>query len=177
MYVYFVESSDIHLVLIVLPRVTDGPGLPKQPYILCSISLCNTTVYDAKYTVDQGTLTLDNSSFSLANATAAVAVSGAGMLLGSGDTYFYQWGPRFIDDQMQVDLSNAGNTYGNNTAQFSAAWAQAFSNRYLGWSAGMVELAEMPVQIFSPELALSIPVAIVYAFTVLHFVYAFGILL
>ena len=63
------------------------------------------------------------------------------MYLGTGDTHSYQRGPRFIDDQMQIDLSNAGNIHGNSTPQFSAAWAQAYSNRYLGWSAGMVELA------------------------------------
>ena len=99
------------------------------------------------------------------------------MYLGTGDTLYYQWGPRFIDDQMQIDLSNAGNTYGNSTPQFSAAWAQAYSNRYLGWSAGMVELAGHPAKAFDPELALSIPVVITYVFTILHFLYALGLFL
>ncbi|KAI0085274.1 hypothetical protein BDY19DRAFT_967127 [Irpex rosettiformis] len=156
---------------------TYGAGIGNKPYQLCSVSLCNTTVYDARYKLSNGRLTLDNSSLTLANASAAVAVSGAGMFLGTDDTLFYQWGPRFIDDQMQIDLSNAGNTYGNSTSQFSAAWAQAFSNRYLGWSAGMVELADHPAELFRQQLALSIPVATTYLFTVLHFVYALGIFL
>ena len=53
------------------------------------------------------------------------------MFLGTADTDFYQYGLRFIDDQIQLDLSLAGNTYENDTQQFGAAWAQALSNRYL----------------------------------------------
>ncbi|KAE9387395.1 hypothetical protein BT96DRAFT_1025907 [Gymnopus androsaceus JB14] len=33
-----------------------------------------------------------------------------GMFLGTGDTQFYQYGSRFLDNQIQLDLSSAGNT-------------------------------------------------------------------
>jgi hypothetical protein len=98
------------------------------------------------------------------------------MFLGTGDSLFYQWGPRFIDDQLQLDLSSAGNTYGNDTAQFSAAWAQAFSNRYLGWTAGMVEFANNSAHQSVEQLALSIPIATAYIFVILHLAYALAIL-
>ncbi|KAI0683988.1 hypothetical protein BC835DRAFT_1310761 [Cytidiella melzeri] len=154
---------------------TYGAGIPNKPFQLCSISICNTTVYNAKYTLSNGIFALDNSSFELANASAAVAASGAAMYLGKNDTLYYQWGPRLIDDQMQIDLSAAGNTYGNDTTQFSAAWAQAFSNRYLGWTVGVVQLADQPARVSNPQLALSIPVTMSYAFVALHLLYAAGI--
>ena len=92
---------------------TDGAGRQNRPYILCSISICNTTVYDAQYNINHGSILIDNSSFILANASAAVAVSGAGMFLGTADTNSYQYGSQFIDDQIQLDLLLARNTYGN----------------------------------------------------------------
>ncbi|KAI0337821.1 hypothetical protein BDW22DRAFT_1363592 [Trametopsis cervina] len=155
---------------------TYGQGIGTTPQQLCSISICNTTVYDAQYSLLAGQLTLHADTFALANASAAVAVSGAGMFLGTGNTSFYHYGPRFLDDQLQIDLSAAGNTYGNSTAQFGAAWAQAFSNRYLGWTAGTVDLADTRAALSSPQLAIEIPVATSYLFAVLHFVYAAGIL-
>ncbi|KAF8492114.1 hypothetical protein JB92DRAFT_3090457 [Gautieria morchelliformis] len=121
----------------------------------------NTTVYDAH-------IALDNSTFTLANASAAVAVSGSGMFLGTPDSLFYQWGSRFLDDQIQLDLS---------TQQFGAAWAQALSNRYLGWTAGAIQLDQVPATVTRSQLALSIPLATSYLFAILHFVYAFVIVL
>ena len=97
------------------------------------------------------------------------------MFLGTGDTDFYQYGSRFIDDQIQLDLSSAGNTYGNDTQQFGAAWAQALSNRYLGWTAGAVQLSDARAVMSDPRLAVAIPVATTWVFAVLHFVYASAI--
>ncbi|KAF8507730.1 hypothetical protein JB92DRAFT_2793251 [Gautieria morchelliformis] len=156
---------------------TYGAGIGNQPFILCSISVCNTTVYDAQYNLSNGSIALDNSSFTLANASAAVAVSGSGMFLGTPDTLDYQYGSRFIDDQIQLDLSTAGNTYGNSTQRFGTAWAQALSNRYLGWTAGVIQLDDAPATITRSQLALSIPLATAYLFSILHFVYAFMIVL
>lgn len=116
------------------------------------------------------------SSFSLANASAAIAVSSAGLYIGVNDTNFYQWGARFLDDQIQMDLSSAGNTFGNSSSQFAAAWAQAFSNRYLGWSAGAVVMDTVKTRGTTPQLALSIPLGMSYTFAALHFAYALGIL-
>ena len=99
------------------------------------------------------------------------------MFLGTADTDFYQYGSRFIDDQIQLDLSSAGNTYGNDTQQFGAAWAQALSNRYLGWTAGVIQLNQVPAIIDEPRLAFSIPLATTHLFAILHFVYAFAIAL
>ncbi|KAF8465185.1 hypothetical protein JB92DRAFT_3063072 [Gautieria morchelliformis] len=156
---------------------TYGVSIPNKPFILCSISVCNTTVYDAQYNLSNGSIALDNSSFTLANASAAVAVSGSGMFLGTDDTLFYQWGSRFLDDQIQLDLSSAGNTYGNRTQQFGTAWAQTLSNRYLGWTVGVIQLDHVPATITRSQLALSIPLATAYLFSILHFVYAFVIVL
>ncbi|KAF8507733.1 hypothetical protein JB92DRAFT_3083990 [Gautieria morchelliformis] len=156
---------------------TYGAGIPNRPFILCSISVCNTTVYDAQYNLSNGSIALDNSSFTLANASAAVAVSGSGMFLGTNDTNYYQWGSRFLDDQIQLDLSSAGNTYGNSTQQFGTAWAQALSNRYLGWTAGVIQLDQVPATITRSQLALSIPLTTAHLFAIMHFAYAFMIVL
>lgn len=142
------------------------------------MSICTTTVYDANYTLqNNGTLSLDTSSFVLANASATIAVSSSGMYLGRNETRDYGWGPRFIDEQIQTDLSIAGNTYGNHSDQFAAAWAQSFSNRYLGWSVGAIRMDDTAATLMVSVLGLSIPMSTSYAFIGLHFAYALSIVL
>lgn len=153
----------------------DGAGIGNQPYILCSISICNTTVYDADYTSSNGSLSLNTSSLTLANESATIAVSSAGLFLGTADTSYYQYGSRFLDDQIQMDLSSAGNTYGNSSTQFATALAQAFSNRYLGWSVGAITMDTVEAQGTTPELAISIPLRTSHVFAVLNLAYALGI--
>lgn len=84
-----------------------------RPYIMCSILICNTTVYDAQYNLNGGKLQLIDSSLTLANASATLAISGSVPYMGPNDTDYYAYAPRFLDEQLQVDLTAAGNQYGN----------------------------------------------------------------
>ncbi|KAE9387393.1 hypothetical protein BT96DRAFT_1005154 [Gymnopus androsaceus JB14] len=67
-----------------LPNVRYGQGIGSHPFILCSILTCNTTVYDAEYTLSDGTFSLSNSSFTPSNASAAIAMSSRGHVSGHG---------------------------------------------------------------------------------------------
>ncbi|KAH9818076.1 hypothetical protein DFH28DRAFT_1081107 [Melampsora americana] len=145
--------------------------------IMCSILICNTTVYDAQYNLTRGKLELSDNSLTLANASATLAVSGSVAYLGTGDTDFYQYAPRFSDDQLQGDLTIAGNQYGNDSQLFASAWAQALSNRMIGWSLGAIELQPIIVNMNQPQLATSIPLTTSYLFLGLHFLFSIFILL
>ncbi|KAG0141953.1 hypothetical protein CROQUDRAFT_663147 [Cronartium quercuum f. sp. fusiforme G11] len=154
-----------------------GQGIPNQPYIMCSILLCNTSVYDAQYTLSQGRIEVLNQTINLANSSATLAISGSAVFLGTDDTDYYQYAPRFLDDQLQVDLTSAGNRFGNDSKLFANAWAQALSNRLIGWSLGAIELKPIEVELTQPQIATSIPLWTAYTFVCLHFIYAFIILL
>lgn len=154
-----------------------GQGIHNKPYIMCSILICNTTVYDAQYNLTRGKLELIDNSLTLANASATLAISGSVAYLGTDDTDFYQYAPRFLDDQLQVDLTAAGNQYGNDSQRFASAWAQALSNRMIGWSLGAIELQPIIVNMTRPHLATSIPLSMAYLFLGLHILFSIFILL
>jgi hypothetical protein len=157
-----------------------GQGIPNDP-ILCSISVCNTTLYDASYSTKDGKFTLDVNHMHMANKSATLALSGGAVFLGTGDSDLYQYTKSYMDELLQVDLSAAGNVHGNDTEAFVAAWGMGISNRLLGWSAKAIELRPPAdtnsVQNRIGTLALSIELPSAYAFTITHFVYAGLILL
>lgn len=146
--------------------------MPNKPYPMCSILICNTTVYDAQDRLENGELSLLNDTFTIANASATLAISGAAVYLGTADTDLYQYAPRFLEDHLQSDLTDARNRFGDNSVRFSAAWAQALSSRLTGWSAGSIELIPSPAHHTQAVLALSIPLRLAYVFVGLQFVLA-----
>lgn len=154
---------------------TYGQGIGNKPYILCSISECNTTVYDAEYAVSNGSISLNTDSLTLANASTILAVSGAATHIGT-DTDFYRYSSRYLDDSVQLDLEEAGNQFGNDTERFATAWGQSLSNRLLGWAVGAITLDPVTVTATDTPLAISIPLSTSYVFVALHFAYAAGIL-
>ncbi|EGG12028.1 uncharacterized protein MELLADRAFT_89223 [Melampsora larici-populina 98AG31] len=153
-----------------------GQGIKNKPYMMCTILICNTTVYDAQYNLTGGKLVLIDNSLTLANASATLAISGSVAYLGTADTDYYQYAPRFLDDQLQVDLTAAGNQYGEDSQLFASAWAQALSNRMIGWSVGAIELQPIIVNKTQSHLATSIPLSTAYLFLGLHILFSIFIL-
>lgn len=153
-----------------------GQGIGNKPAILCTISMCNLTVYNGQYSITNGSIELDLNSLTMANRTATLAVSGAAAYIGQNSTDNYRYISLFTDDQIQLDLSTAVNIYGNDSVQFGAAWGQALSNRLLGWSAGAIYMERANATMSTSLLGLSIPVATAHAFAILHFMYALIIL-
>jgi hypothetical protein len=120
---------------------------------------------------------LNTDSLIQSNASATLAMGGPLMYLGNPpDSYYYQYGMPFIDEQFQSDITNAGNTYGNSTSDFTSAVAQSLSNRLAGWSAGAVEFQPVDVKLMEPVLAIRIPLTAAYAFAALHLLYAVAII-
>lgn len=60
---------------------------------------------------------------------------------------------------------------------FASAWAQALSNRMIGWSLGAIELQPITVNRTRSHLATSIPISTAYLFLGLHIVFSIFILL
>lgn len=163
------NDTDVNYHTPLINWWTYGQGISNKPYTMCSILICNTTVYEAQYSLTEGQLNLLNDTFTLANASVALAISGAAVHLGTDDTDYYQYAPRFLEDQLQVDLTNAGNRFGNDSFSFAGAWAQALSNRLVGWSVGAIELRPAPANTTRPALAVSIPLRLAYVFVGLQF--------
>lgn len=171
--IFYNDTDNVGLTSPFLNWWSYGPGIKTTPYLLCSISLCNTTVYDATYNLERGVISLANDSFRLADPATTLAISYSNVFLGAGDTTTYMYAPRFLDDQLQSDLTNAGNQFGNDSRAFADAWAQALSNRLAGWSVGALESApSSTAQMTAPVIALEMPLATVHIFANLHFVYA-----
>ncbi|KAG0148198.1 hypothetical protein CROQUDRAFT_721806 [Cronartium quercuum f. sp. fusiforme G11] len=150
---------------------------PQELSTLCAVLVCNTTVYDAQYTMSEGRPRLSQDSLTLAGPSVTLAISGAATYRWSRNVGWYQSSTRFMDDQLQVDLSSVGNRFGNDSRLFAAAWAQSLSTRLVGWSAGAIELLPCAASATRPELATSIPLWLAYVFLALHFVFAILILL
>lgn len=116
-----------------------GKGIGAQPYILCFTFTCTTWVYDGAYSIYNRSTSLHHDELTLANGSAALAVSGALAWMNEPpiETSLYQYTQRYIDDQLQVEVAAAGNLYGNDTARFSAQLAQSLSNRCSGGVRGL----------------------------------------
>lgn len=153
----------------------DGMG---GPAILCSIFVCSTTVYDAHYSISDGATQLLHETLEPANASTTLAISSSMVYIKGlpSNTSLYAYTPRYIDDQFQVDVSAAGNSYGNDTTRYASALAQSLSNRMVGWSAGAIRLGELEVNATEPILAIAIPLVTAGVFTGLHFLYALVII-
>jgi hypothetical protein len=158
-----------------------GQGIGTKPYKLCAITVCNTTIFDADYSAVGGQVFLNISSLSMSNKSTTLALSGAAVYLGAGSTDSYQYSSRYMDEMLQVDLSAAGNTFGNDTSAFAKAWGAGLSARLLGWSAGAVELRPPALSGKSfrtkGAFVLSMNLWTAYAFAALHFLYAAFIVL
>jgi hypothetical protein len=145
---------------------------------LCSITFCNTTLYDATYSAYGNNWAVDVGSMQLANKSATLALSGAAVWLNltfDRGTQRYDESHNFMDEMLQVDFSAAGNSHGGDLAYFGSMWAMGLSSRLLGWSAGAVELRPYDQgTVLSHEAipAISIDLAPAYAFIALHFAYA-----
>jgi hypothetical protein len=152
-----------------------GQGIGNKPFKLCSITFCNTSFYDGTYSGYHGNWTLDVDNLHPADNGTALTLSGAAVFLGTADSDLYVYTSNYMDEMLQVDLSAAGNTYGNDSAAFAGAWGQSISARLLGWSAGAVELV-LPTtgtaMLHQGSAAVSIDLASAYAFTGLLFTYA-----
>jgi hypothetical protein len=150
---------------------------------LCTITLCNTTIYDATYSAADGNFTIDVQSLQVANKSTTLALSGGaavltpimpGINVTDGPANYYQDANNYMDEMLQVDLSSAGNVYGNSSDAFAATWAMSISARLLGWSGGTFELRAVDNTVHTRVAvsAISIDVASAYAFAILHFVLA-----
>lgn len=140
------------------------PQKPKSPKYMCTILICDTTVYEVEYNLTEGNLKLIDYTFKQSNASATLAISGAATYLFDNNTDEYRYAARFAEEQLQVDLTRIGNRDGNRTEKFAAAWAQAISNRLVGWSAGAIHLDSLPVNSTESVLAISIPLSTAYVF-------------
>lgn len=94
-----------------------GTGIQNQPYILCFTFVCQTCVYDGHYTIFNGSISLDRENLKLANQSTTLAVSSVLPWMGPPpfETSGYQFTQRYIDEQLQVVVSTAGNLHGNHT--------------------------------------------------------------
>jgi hypothetical protein len=153
-------------------------GTRHQPPKLCSIALCNTTLYETTYSASDDNWVVDTQNLQLANQSVTLALSGAAVYLDSmsnKDSTGYQFAGNYMDELLQADISAAGNTYGNHSDQFAGAWGQGISSRLLGWSAGAIELRPSSpgvVRSHDAMSAISIDIPSAYAFTILQFAYA-----
>lgn len=149
---------------------------------------CEISVHDAVYTLSDGVVNLRENKISLANASTTLAVSSPLVWLGSvplrsatsGTSFMtreYLYTSRYIDEQVQVDITTAGNIYGNSTTRFASAIAQSLSNRLAGWSAGAITMQPLEANSTHSILALRIPLVLSWTYIGLHGLYALVILL
>ncbi|KAF8313415.1 hypothetical protein DL93DRAFT_2167837 [Clavulina sp. PMI_390] len=150
------------------------------PRTLCFTYTCQTSVFEANYVVSEGSINLIRETMVLTNDSSSLAVSRTLAPFGNPPNLTatnYANSPRYLDNQLQVDIELIANTYGNDTGRFRLEFAQILSYRLLGWSAGALGMVETEGIRTASVLALSIDLALAGAFTGLHLLFALLIML
>jgi hypothetical protein len=137
---------------------------------LCAFTICEATVYDAQYSISQGSLKFHTSSLTHISLTNSATFLG-------GAYHTFPNGARFIGEQLQVDLSEVGNGIGISTARFLDAWALAVAVRLLGWTSGAVVLRPSFATITRETIGLAIPLGPAHAFAIFYLAYALVIII